>query len=90
MFYTKFDNHYWTQIILSRVHDDMFWLADEKVVIENDLIHKVKGLSNEGYNPINEKNFRKMVERNLNTKFDGRHVKVDSTQDRTKSYEPRY
>ena len=24
MFYTEFDNHKWTQIILSRVHDDMF------------------------------------------------------------------
>ena len=28
MFYTEFDNHEWTQIILSRVHDDMFWLGD--------------------------------------------------------------
>ena len=48
------------------------------VAIDNDLFHKVTGLSNEGYNLVNEKNVRKMVETNLNTRFDGRNMKVDT------------
>ena len=28
MFYTKLNNHEWTRIILSRVHDDQLWLGD--------------------------------------------------------------
>ena len=53
MFYTEFDNHEWTRIILSRVHDDLLWLGDSQIVIDDDLIHKVTGLSNEGCNPVN-------------------------------------
>ena len=41
MFYTEFDNHEWTRIILSRVHDDLLWLEDAQVLIDNDLIHYV-------------------------------------------------
>ena len=78
MFYTEFDNCNWTQIILSRVHNDMLWLGDTQTIIENDLIHKVIGLSNEGCNPINEKNVRKKLEINLHTRFEGRNMKGDS------------
>lgn len=39
-------------------------------------------MSNEGCNPINEKNVRNMVETNLNTRFYGRNMKVDSIQDK--------
>ena len=46
MFYTKFDNHEWTQIILSKIHDNIFLLGDAQIVIDNDLIHKVTRLSN--------------------------------------------
>lgn len=56
----------------------MFWLGDAHVTIDNDLIHKVTGLSNEGCNPINDTNVRKLVEKNLFTRFDGRNMKVDT------------
>ena len=77
IFYTKFDNHEWTQIILSRIHDDMFWLGDAQIVIDIDLIHKVTRFNNERCNHVNEKSIRKIVEKNLKTKFDGRNMKVD-------------
>lgn len=82
MFYTQFDNHDQTRIILSKVHDEMFWIGDAQVAIDNDLIHKVIGLSNEGHNPINYRNVRKLVETNLFTRFDGRNIKVDTIQDK--------
>ena len=78
MFYIEFDNHEWTRIISSRVHDDFLWLGDAQVLIDNDLIHQVTRLSNEGCNPINIKNVHKMVEANLNTRFDERNIKVNS------------
>ena len=39
MFYIDFDNEEWIKIILSRVHDDLLWLGDSMVSIDNDLIH---------------------------------------------------
>lgn len=39
MFYTKFNNHEWTRITLRRVHDDILWLGDAYIFIDNDLIH---------------------------------------------------
>ena len=81
MFYTNFDNHDWTRIILSRIHDDLLWLGDSIICIDNDLIHKVIGLSNKGSNLVNTRNPRKIVEENLNMHFDGRNMKVNSIQD---------
>ena len=81
MFYTNFDNHKWIRTILSRVHDDLLWLGDSIICIDNDLIHKVTSLSNEGCNPMNIKNVRKIVETNLNTRFDGRNMKINTIQD---------
>ena len=49
-----------------------------KIAIDNEIIHKVIGLSNERCNPINEKDVRKMVEKNLNTRFDQRNLRVDT------------
>ena len=77
----QFDNYEWMRIILSRIHDDLLWLGDAKVLIKNDLIHQVIELSNEGCNLVNIKNVSKMVETNLNTRFDGRNMKVNSIQD---------
>ena len=51
-------------------------------MIDDDLIHKVTRLSNEGCNPMNEKNVRKMVQTNLFTRFDGRNMKVNTIQDK--------
>ena len=76
-----FDNNNWTRIILSRVHDDLLWMGDSIISIDNDLIHKVTRLSNQGRNPINIKNVRKLVEENLNTYFNGRNMKFNSIQD---------
>ena len=76
-----FDNNEWTRIFLSRVHDDFIWLGDFIKCINNDLIPKVIGLSNEGINPINIRNENKIVEENLNTYFDGRNMKVNTIQD---------
>lgn len=81
MFYRDFDNNEWTRIILRKVHDDFLWLGDSIICIDNDLIHKVTGLSNNGYNPMNIKNMHKLVETNLNTYFDGRKLKVNTIQD---------
>lgn len=81
MLYTDFDNHEWTQIILRRVHDNILWLGDSIICIDNDLIHKVTSLNNGGCNLVNIKNVRKIVETNLNTYFDGRNMKVNSIQD---------
>ena len=61
MFYTYFNNNDWTRIILSRVHDDLLWLGDSIISIDNDLIHKVTRLSNQGSNPVNIKNVRKIL-----------------------------
>ena len=63
---------------MSRIHDDLTQLGEEKVMIDNDLIHQVTRLSNKGCNPINIKNMHKMVETNLNTRFDDRNMKVNS------------
>ena len=81
MFYMNFNNNDWTRIILSRVHDDLLWLGDSIICIDNDLIHKVTSLRSQGSNPVNIKNVRKLVEANLNTYFDGRNMKVNSIQD---------
>ena len=67
MFYTDFDNNEWTRIILSIVHDNFLWLGDSIICIDNDLIHKVTGLRNEGSNLVNIKNVCKLVETNINT-----------------------
>ena len=81
MFYIDFENHEWTRIILSRIHDDLLWLGDSIISIDNDLIHKVTGLSNQGSNLVNTRNVHKLVEMNLNMHFDGRNMKVNSIQD---------
>ena len=82
MFYTNFENHEWTGIILSRVHGDLLWLGDSLIcTIDNDLIHKVTSLSNEGCNPLNIKNVCRIVEMNLNTIFDGKNMKINTIQD---------
>ena len=78
MFYMNFNDEDWIRIILSRVHDDLLWLGDSVVCIDNDLIHKVTGLHNKGSNPVNTRHARKIVEANLNTYFDGRNMKVNS------------
>ena len=39
IFHTKFDNHEWTRKILSGVHDDLLWMGDAQILIDNDLIH---------------------------------------------------
>lgn len=53
------------------------WVGDVPVVIENEMIHKLTSLRNEGSNPIHTKNVKKVVESNLKIKSDGRNMKVD-------------
>ena len=55
MFYKDFDNHEWKRTILRRVLDDLLWLGDYIICINNDLIHKVTSLRNEGCNLVNIK-----------------------------------
>ncbi|MDF3675377.1 hypothetical protein, partial [Enterobacter hormaechei] len=61
--------------------DDFFWLGDSIICTNNDLFHKVIGLSNEGNNPMNIKNVHKIVEGNLNKYFDGGNIKVNTIKD---------
>lgn len=82
MFCMEYDNHEWTGLILSRVHEEVFWIGDAPVAFGNDLIHMVTSLSNECFNLVNDKNVRQTVERNLYTRFDGRNMKVDMIQDK--------
>ena len=56
-------------------------MGDAQVLIDNDLIHQVTRQYNEGCNLVKIKNVRKMVETNLNTRFDRRNMKVNSIQD---------
>lgn len=78
IFFTKFDNHEWKRIILrewkriilSHIHEDIF-------MNENDMIHKLTGLSNEGSNLVNIKNVNKLVETNLKIISKGRNMKLD-------------
>lgn len=81
VFYTKFGSHECRKIILSKVHEEMFWIGGVPILIDNDLIHKVIGLRNEGCNPINDRNVRNIVEINLMTKFDGKNMRFDPIQD---------
>ena len=66
---------------LSRVHDDLLWLGESIVCIDNDLIHKVTGLPNKGSNLVNTRHAHKLVEANMNSYFDGRNMKVNNIQD---------
>ena len=71
IFYTDFENEEWVRIVLSRVHDDLLWLKELVVCIDDDLIHKVIGLPNKGSNPMNTWHAHKLIEANLNSYFDG-------------------
>lgn len=64
MFYKKFDNHDQTRIILNRVHDEMLWIDDALVLIDDDLIHKVIGLRNDSNsNDSQKKELKEQVEK---------------------------
>lgn len=74
MFYIDFDNHEWSGIILRIFHEGIFWVADIPIMIDNNMIQKLTGHSNEGFNLVNEKNVKQLVEPNLKTKSDGRNM----------------
>ena len=46
-------------------------------MIDNELIHKLTSLSNEGCNLVNEKNVKKLVDTNLKIEFDRRNMRLD-------------
>ena len=50
----------------------MFWVGETPIQIDNEMIHKVTRLRNEGCNLVNEKNVKKLVEGNLKTKSDAK------------------
>ena len=62
MFYEEFEKLYWTRIILSRIHDDMFWVKEIPIMITNDLIYKI-GLKNIGTILVAIKLVKKEVEK---------------------------
>ena len=78
MLHTKFDNHEWSRIILRRIHEGIISLGDIPIMIENNMIHMLTCLSNEGINPMNERNVRKLVEMNVKIKSDGRNTRIDN------------
>ena len=51
----ELDNEEWTQIILNKIHNGMFWMGDNVVDISADLIHEVISLSKQGSVPTSEK-----------------------------------
>ena len=83
MFYTDFENEEWVRIVLSRVHDDLLWLKESFVCIDDDLIHKVTGFPNKGSNLVNTRHARKLVEAKLNSYFNGQNMKVNTIQDKS-------
>lgn len=65
MFYTNFDKNKWTRIILSRVHDDLLWLGDVIICIDNDLIYKVTGLSNQRSNLVKHQECARQISKHV-------------------------
>ena len=73
-----FENEEWVRIVLIKFHDDLLWPRESIVCIDDDLIHKVTSFLNKGINPMNTWHARKLVEANLNSYFDGRHMKFNT------------
>ena len=67
LFRHKFENEEWARIILSRIHDNKFWIGEQVVDITSDLLHEVTRVRNKGKIPINEKNVKKVLEANTKT-----------------------
>ena len=58
----------------------MLWVGHIPVMIDNDMIHKLTSLSNEGSNPNNEKSIKKLVETNIELVSYGRNMKLDQVK----------
>ena len=52
----------WIKILLSRIHDDLFWIGEVPVKIIAYLIHEMTGLSNDSAILPVGKDVRKLVE----------------------------
>lgn len=76
MFCYEFDSENWTKTILSRIHDDFFWIGDNVIDISEDLIHEVTRLCNQGSIPLNEKNVKKFVIENTKSTYNGREIVI--------------
>ena len=72
------ENEKWVRIVLIRVHDDLLWLRESIVCIDDESIHKVIGFPNKGSNSVNTQHAHKLVEANLNSYFNGKNMKVNT------------
>lgn len=81
MSFKEFGQHEWTRIILSHIHEDMFWVGEIPIMIKNDMIHKLTIIINEYSNPMNVKNVKRLVETNLKSVSNGRNMKLDKVEE---------
>ena len=77
-FYCELDIDEWTQIILSRIHDEKLWMQDNVIDIYVDLIHEVTSLSKQGSVPIGEKLVKKKVESYTKAVYNGKVMVISS------------
>ena len=56
-------------------------MGDIPIMIHDSMIHKLIGLSNEGSNPVNVKNVKKLDETNLKLVSDGRNMKINKIEE---------
>lgn len=73
-FYHEFYNEDWSKIILTRIHDEKFWIGDNVIDISAKLIHEVTRLCNQGSIPLNEKNVKKIMIENTKSTYNGRGI----------------
>lgn len=71
-FYRELDVDEWTQVILSRVHNNKLWMGENIIYILADLIHEVTGLRKKGSIPIRKKMVKKKVEQNTKAVYNGK------------------
>lgn len=78
----EFNEFEWIQILLSRIHDDLFWIGEVPVRITRDLIHEMTGLSKKGVVIPAGKDVRKLVEQACKSRSDRRGMTIESIKEK--------
>lgn len=76
MNFHEFDEVEWIKIVLTRIHDQFFWLGDQPTKISKGLIHLVSGLNNAGIIASATKTLKKDVKNLTGSKWDKSTVTI--------------
>ena len=68
----------WVKILLSSIHDDLYWIGEVPIHITADLIHKMNGLPKTGPVLPTGKNVKKKVEQVCLSRSDRHRMTIDS------------